>query len=118
VLGRICPLTIVRHFGIEPNSVLRIFGESPARRRGLADGSTWLIGRDHRCGMDVPGGRALWLETGRDRQARVGPRLRDRTILTTRRPGEPELTIGDRRVTAVLGFLCAFVTRRTVPAWS
>jgi len=60
--------------------------------------------------MDLPGSRARWLETGRDRQARVGPGLEDRTIVTTRRQGEPERTVGDRLATALFGVLCAFLT--------
>jgi H+/Cl- antiporter ClcA len=31
-------------------------------------------------------------------------------IVATRRKGEPELTVGDRLVTALIGFVCAFLT--------
>ena len=32
------------------------------------------------------------------------------TIVATRRKGQPELTVGDRFITAMMGFLCAFLT--------
>jgi hypothetical protein len=40
----------------------------------------------------------------------VRPGFDGGTIVATRRKGEPELTVGDRLVTALIGFVCAFLT--------
>jgi hypothetical protein len=102
---------IVRYFIEEPNKRPRIFGEIPADGDGRPDAEAPLIRAAGAVEMDLA---RRSLDPGRvfDRRGRRGvrPASGEGRSWPSDRRGEPELTVGDRLVTAMMGFVCAFLT--------
>lgn len=105
-------MQIVRHFGVEPYSPPRILTERHSiRPRGIRQ-ATRLILPAGAAENERPASHRYRQRraVGHGGAAGVHRTIEGGTLVAARRTGEPKLTIGDRLLTALMGFLVAFLT--------